>query len=301
TIFPTHASFSKLEEPLESGDEIVAINGMPIHSADALMKEIQTKRVNVVVQRSWQPTVQLSWNEADEYFDKMALDGQLSHLENNIGSPHQLATLDSFVRLKPIVPKTRRELTVTQEKVIAKGAIGSEIEQDKQAIKAIDNPEKRAQALKFLETRENQLMLGFPGQDLRVNYNPNPIVQFEEITDDVMSTLTALIGGYLNPKWISGPVGIVQVVQSQWMLGLKEALFWLGIISLNLGLLNLLPLPILDGGYIALALFETVTGVRLQAKQIEKIVVPFAILLIAFLVFLTYNDLMRVVGNVLSK
>jgi regulator of sigma E protease len=94
-----------------------------------------------------------------------------------------------------------------------------------------------------------------------------------------------------------GPVGIVHVMQHQWMVSLNDALFWLGMISLNLGLLNLLPLPILDGGYIALSVFEMITRRRLKAKTIEKIVVPFAILLILFFVFLTYNDIIRIVSN----
>ena len=49
---------------------------------------------------------------------------------------------------------------------------------------------------------------------------------------------------------MQGPVGIVQVMQHSWSIGFKEAIFWLGMISLNLGVLNLLPIPVLDGGHI---------------------------------------------------
>jgi len=104
----------------------------------------------------------------------------------------------------------------------------------------------------------------------------------------------------LNPKWISGPVGIIQVVQDQWKLGINQALYWLGAISLNLGLLNLLPIPMLDGGTILISFIEWVSGKRLHPKTLEKIVLPFALLLIGFFIFLTYNDLSRLLSGFLK-
>src|SRR5262249_42218126 len=152
-----------------------------------------------------------------------------------------------------------------------------ELAEERRRIQEIDDPDKKARALKLFQMRENQLMLGLAGvSDVQIAYNPNPFQMFVDVVDEVVHTLSALIGGYLNPKWLSGPIGIVQVIHHQWMAGIKEALFWLGVISLNLGLLNLLPLPVLDGGYICLSLFEIVTGKRLSAKTLEKIVVPFA-------------------------
>ncbi|HRD55239.1 MAG TPA: RIP metalloprotease, partial [Parachlamydiaceae bacterium] len=129
---------------------------------------------------------------------------------------------------------------------------------------------------------------------LKVNYNPGPLELFTTVFDEIWRTLKALFTGSLNPKWISGPVGIVQVVHDNWMLGFKEALFWLGAISLNLGALNLLPIPMLDGGMILISFVELVTGRRMHPKTLEKLTLPFAILLIGFFIFLTYNDLSRV-------
>src|SRR5690606_1659179 len=114
---------------------------------------------------------------------------------------------------------------------------------------------------------------------------------------EVYRTLFALITGYLSPKHIGGPVGIVQVIQNGWSVGAKEALYWLGMISLNLGLLNLLPIPVLDGGYVLFALFESVTKKRLKAKTMERLIFPFIILMIALFIYLTYNDLLRLLGR----
>jgi regulator of sigma E protease len=62
-----------------------------------------------------------------------------------------------------------------------------------------------------------------------------------------------------------------------------------------------LPLPVLDGGYIVLSLFEMVTGVRLKVETVEKIVFPFALLLIALLLYLTYHDVIRIFSHLFSS
>ena len=120
-------------------------------------------------------------------------------------------------------------------------------------ILSVEGPKVLAQ----LDKQEKMLMIGLPGlHDKVVVYNPHPLSLFEEMTHEVWATVTALFGGYLHPKWLAGPIGLVQAIQIQWAVGAKEVLFWLGIISLGLGLTNLLPLPVLDGGYILLFLLR---------------------------------------------
>ena len=132
-----------------------------------------------------------------------------------------------------------------------------------------------------------------------MDYNPSPIVQFGNVFDEIWHTLVALVTGSLNIKWISGPIGIIQVVHDNSMISIKEALFWLGAISLNLGMLNLLPIPVLDGGTILLSFFEMVSGRKLHPKTLEKVILPFAALLIGFFIFLTYQDLSRIMSRFL--
>jgi regulator of sigma E protease len=103
----------------------------------------------------------------------------------------------------------------------------------------------------------------------------------------------------LNPKYMSGPVGIVHVVHQSWMVGVKEALFWMGIISLNLGIVNLLPIPVLDGGHIMFSLLEMVRKRPLRSKTMERLVLPFIGLLIAFFIYITYQDIARLFSKFL--
>lgn len=274
-------------DQLLPGDVIVAVDGTPVFSTVEFLKHIQTHKVLIITEK-------MKKGDAVNAFDAEIHGKALQDIVHSIGTSHQIAKKGPLTLLKPIEPKTRVQLMQAVDKQL----LAKEQEEEKKLIQAIDDPEKRNMALAFLEARQKQLLLGLPGvEDLHVNYNPNPFQMFGDIVEEVVHTLQALVGGYLNPKWLSGPIGIVQVIQVQWMSGIKEALFWMGAISLNLGLLNLLPLPVLDGGYICLSLFEIVTGKRLKAKTIERIVVPFAVALISFLLFLTYHDLIRLLTS----
>jgi regulator of sigma E protease len=283
--------FSEKEEALRKGDEIVACDGAPVYSPDQLLRALQERRVHLIVQGE-EAKKDSSWKEADDIFTNSVNYKELHEIIQSIGTPDLVVQRGSLRLLRPIIPKSRLELFELQNKGVQ---FTSELEEERKAIEAIDDVSRRTQALKFLEQHQKQLLLGLPGvQDLTVTYNPNPFLMFGEIVDEVVQTLSAVVGGYLNPKWLAGPIGIVQVIHHHWALGLKEAFFWIAIISLNLGLLNLLPLPIIDGGYILLSAFEIATGQRVKTKTIEKIVVPFAILLILFFIYLTYNDILRI-------
>ncbi len=141
-------------------------------------------------------------------------------------------------------------------------------------------------------------ILGLQGvSDLPVLYNPGPLESMEGAVRDMARTLSALVSGYLSPKWLSGPIGMVQIIQKQTSSSLPDSCYWVGLISLYLALSNLLPLPVLDGGYILLALFEIVTGKRFSAKVLEKLVMIFTIALVLLILFVTYHDIVRVLSG----
>ena len=285
---------------LQPGDTIVAVSGMPVTYSHEIFSAIQQKKVLAVVQKMpWQvQPAPISLEKATDTFFAGVHADELNSLINSIGTQDFIAQKGDFRLLRPIVPKTRSELVALQEN---KAEIEQAILEEKAQIEAIDDPDRKQEVLQLLEAREKQFLLGLPYvADMAVQYNPNPFVLFSSIIQEIYGTLGALVTGNLSPKWLSGPLGIVQVMKTQWTLGLKEALFWLATISINLGFLNLLPLPVLDGGYICLSLFEMVTRRRVKAKTIEKIVIPFAVLLISFLVYLTYHDVVRIVSGLFS-
>lgn len=294
--FPEHP-FGLNETQLLPKDKIIAVDGSPVRTSYDLLQKLQKRQVNIIIERNPEILASLPETKADAAFDKEINWNDISTIAGSIGSGHVVQKAGDYVLLNPVTPKLRSELELSPEK---QAWLNAELLEQKKEIENIEDPEKRAQALAMLNSQEKLMLLGLPGlQDKRVNYNPSPAVQFENVFSEIWRTLSALVSGSLNPKWISGPIGIVQVVHDNWMIGIKEALFWLGAISLNLGIINLLPIPVLDGGTILLSLFEWVTGKRLPPKTLEKLIVPFAILLIIFFVFLTYQDLSRIFGGFL--
>lgn len=288
--------YSSNEAPLKPHDKIIAVDGIPINTSYQLLALLQQHHVNIIVERHADLSSLISWQNADIEFDQHINWKDINKIVNSIGTSNPIKAAGNYVLLNPIIPKTVHDFKLSSEK---RALLAAELSEQKKEIENIEDPEKRNQALAMLKNQEKQLMLGLPVQDRKVNYNPSPLDQFVSVFNEIWRTLIALLSGSLNPKWMSGPIGIVQVVQSNWMLGIKEALFWLGAISLNLGVLNLLPIPVLDGGKIVLSFFEMATGKKIHPKTLEKVILPFAILLIVFFIFLTYQDLSRIFNGFL--
>ena len=68
---------------------------------------------------------------------------------------------------------------------------------------------------------------------------------------------------------------------------------WLGLLSLNIGIFNLLPLPILDGGRIVIVLLEKLIGKKLSEKWETIIMMSGVALVVGLMVFVTWNDILR--------
>lgn len=292
--FPSYP-FIDMDQPLQEGDKIVAINGHPIHHSYELLRELQTYQINIIVERNGEALHKISWQQADTEFDQKIHWNDLKEIIQSFGTTNPVTHSGNLYLLSPVTPKTRSEFLLSPEK---QALVAAEMLEQKKIVDSIEDPERRNYALQLLQKQEKRLLIGLPGiQDRKVNYNPNPIVLFENVFDEIWRTLSALFSGMLNPKWIAGPIGIVQMVHNNSMSSMREAIYWLGAISLNLGLLNLLPIPVLDGGTILMSLLEIVTRRRLHPKTIEKLVIPFAVLLVIFFIFLTYNDLLRLFSS----
>ena len=288
--FPKYP-LTKNEQPLQKGDRILAVDGTPITQSHQMLTQLQQHKVNIIVQRSPSLSEAISWQSEDAAFDKQFEGKDVEKIATSLGTGHVVDTAGDLVLLKPVLPKTRADFTLDAEK---QALYDAEVKEQKKEIAAIEDPDKRAQATKLLEHHQTRLLLGFAPQDRKVGYNPMPTEQFDNVFMQIWHTLEALFTGSLNAKWLSGPVGIVQVVYNSSLVSLKDALFWVGAISLNLGMLNLLPIPVLDGGTIFLSLIEMVTKKQIQPKTLEKLIIPFAVLLIGCFIYFTYNDLLRI-------
>lgn len=275
--------------PLQEGDKIVAIDGTPIQSPSKLLSEIQQRKLLIIVDRDPNITQKILWTEADQQFDHFK-PADLKKIVSSIGSSQPVTSAGDLHLLTPVAPKPLADFALSEAQ---KAQLAQELAKGKKEIEAIQDPVQREEAIHLLEKSHSKLVLGVPLVDREVRYNPPPQAQFVEVLKDTYRTLISLFSGSANPKYVSGPVGIIQIVHHSWMMGPKEALFWMALISLNLGIINLLPLPVLDGGHIVISLVEMVTRRPLRAKTMERLIVPFVVLMIGFFVFVTYHDISR--------
>lgn len=283
-------STSPLEIALLPNDRILAIDGAKVNSSYEIAERLQSRHIQIIVQRN-QESPMISWKQADQEFDHNIDWNALQQLTTSIGVS-DVQEINHLYRLKPIQPKPFHAFTLSGEK---KERLEEYLHKQQEQIDAIEDEAQKAAEIAAFEKNKNMLLLGIGLQDRTVSYNPSPFYLFYNVVEETFRTMKGLFTGNLNPKWMSGPVGIVQVMHHGWTLGSQEALYWMGLISLNLGILNLMPIPVLDGGHICFALYEKFTKRRIKAKTMERMIIPFVVLLIGFLVFVTYQDIARIV------
>ena len=108
-----------------------------------------------------------------------------------------------------------------------------------------------------------------------------------------LTGLKKLVTGAVPSDSVGGPILIAQMLGEQAKMGLVPLLLLTALISVNLGLLNLLPIPVLDGGLILVSAIEMLIRKRIQEKVLERSMQAGAALLITLMVFATFNDIMR--------
>lgn len=260
-----------LDQPLQEGDKIVAVYGEKVTSGLSLFDKVKERKISLIVQKGG-VNKDISWLEEDELFFKSVNWANLAEFAALMGTDDFKQESAEFKLLKPIVPITYSEFQLRQ-----KGG------KEDASLQEQDFSHKH----KFIS-------LGALLSDQAVIYNPNPFVSMRDVLTENWYNLTSLAKGSLSPKWLAGPVGVVRIMQESLKVGYTDALYWLGVISLSLGIFNLLPIPVLDGGHICLSLWEMITRKRISAKAMEKLVLPFVVLLILFFIYTTYQDISKI-------
>lgn len=151
------------------------------------------------------------------------------------------------------------------------------------------------------EQRGEVAMVGISIANPTVSFKPGPLEALSlsvkrniETATMILYTLRDLLVGAASPRQLMGPVGIAQISGESAQLGWVALFSLMATISLNLGLLNLLPIPVLDGGHIAIMALEAVARRDFSVQVKEKMLLAGFVLLMMLMVTVIYNDLTRI-------
>ena len=111
----------------------------------------------------------------------------------------------------------------------------------------------------------------------------------------IFASLSDLLRGRESINDLSGPVGIVTAIGQAASYGWQDLLEMLALITVNVGIFNLLPFPALDGGKVVFLLIEGVTGHAVPEKIQSGLTVAAFALLFGLMIFATYNDILRLI------
>jgi regulator of sigma E protease len=122
-------------------------------------------------------------------------------------------------------------------------------------------------------------------------------VDCRRMTVETFRIIGRLLTRKTSIKQVSGPIGIAQISGEAARSGLNSLVWFMGLISLQLGIFNLLPIPILDGGHLTIIAFESAIRRDLSLRIKERILEVGFYALILLMVVVLFNDIVKILPN----
>lgn len=144
-----------------------------------------------------------------------------------------------------------------------------------------------------------RVMVGFAIAPVEVIIHPTPYAQFYES----VTMIGRILHGLTSPssdigfRHLSGPIGIGRIIYEFSITDFQRLLWFVVLLNINLAILNLLPIPVLDGGHIAFATIAKIRGKALPHKFINAVQGSFMLLLFGLIFYIIFFDSMRWIGD----
>jgi regulator of sigma E protease len=285
---------------VREGDRIVAVQGKPVQSWEEVNMAVALARTNVLdievlrgeERRQFQLTARFNPEIGLKWFD---LDPQDHPVVGAVesGMPAEAAGLrkgDRFISFDRIPVVSQQHLIDLVSKHEGKQ---SEVVVEREGTRVVLHVTPRYDPA----TKRGRMGIGFAGGVYVVmKPGPTPWAQIYSVWDRTVSTVSALLHSKetgVKPSDMSGPIGILAGLAIEANTDYRRALSFLVLLNVSLAILNLLPIPVLDGGHVVMALVEKIRRRPISLKFIEYTYTGFAMLLISFMLYVTFFDVRR--------
>ena len=286
---------------IRPGDRIVEVNDQRVKTWTEFMEVVAFSRepsVRVVVQRNGEEKDFLLETKVNEQFGVKMLEhlwprGHPFAQRVFAGTPAERAGLqvgDQFMSIEGVPIYSSDQL---------RELIGKRVDQPTEVKVRRGGAEQLLVVVPELNAEEKVGRMGVQlGDHMEIaRPGPTPVEQFEEI----LVSMGRMVKGLMHSKEtgvsarsMNGPVGILAI---WWYAivsgGLRQGLHIAVLLNINLAIINMLPLPVLDGGHIVFAALEAVRRKPLSARLVHAASLTFAVLLITFMLYVTFFDIQR--------
>lgn len=288
---------------IRAGDRIVAVNGKSVSSWEDVQMTTAMAPTNVLP-----VTVERAGIKTTYY------------LTAKVNQSLDLKLLDLEPSERPVIEEVRQGSAAGRgglkqgDQVVSFG--GVPIAGEQQLVGLIKKRPAQPSPIEIQRGSQRLALTVTPGSDpatkagvLGVVIAPNPVSIYQlqkpgplpwqlvsQVCRQTFDTIAALIHSRqtgVNMKDLSGPPGILAILAIELRTDYRLAMKFMVLLNISLAILNLLPVPVLDGGHVAMALLEKIRGRPLSPRIQEYASMVFATLLISFMLYVSYNDVVK--------
>ena len=283
--------YAAQEIELQQGDKIIKLNGKNIknkYDLDKVMKKSNGEVLELIIQRNEENlTYNIKPTEVKSKSTGMYLDENAKILSVEKGSSAEkqgIKSNDKIIKVnnQEINNDVNKAIEIIKEK--GQNTILLTIERSNEQINIELTPDTISSYYLGVNLKQ--------AEDTFINHIVYGEIETKEFAISILDNIKMIFTGGVSVDQMMGPVGISEAVAKT--NGIKEFVYMLALISLSLGVTNLLPIPALDGGKLLILLIEAIRRKPMKEKtEINIQLIGFSIL-IALSIYITYHDILRI-------